>query len=98
MPGLEETLGLLLDMAVAVHSRCAASTAALLDMLDTGAPFRQPLIYASRCLPVGLNVLFGLRCSGLKPVQHPRPEGTVMATAQHLAMLLLTCSWSGRSP
>ena len=34
--GLEETLGLLLDMAVAVHSRCALSTAALLDMLDKG--------------------------------------------------------------
>lgn len=36
VPGLEETLGLLLDMAVAVHSRCATSTEALLAMLDTG--------------------------------------------------------------
>ena len=36
VPGLAETLGLLLDMAVAVHRRCAASTAAVLDIIDKG--------------------------------------------------------------
>ena len=38
MPGLEETLGLLVDLAVAIHRRCATSTEALLDMLNTGDP------------------------------------------------------------
>ena len=34
--GLVECLEALLEMALIVHNRCAVSTAALLDMLDTG--------------------------------------------------------------
>ena len=34
--GLSECLEALLELALAVHDRCAASTTALLDMLDTG--------------------------------------------------------------
>ena len=36
MAGLGECLEALLELGLAVHGRCAASTAALLDMLETG--------------------------------------------------------------
>ena len=39
VPGLAEALNFLLDMAIAVFSKCAESTSALLDALDAGQLF-----------------------------------------------------------
>ena len=51
VPGLAETLELLLDMAIAVFSRCAESTSALLDALDTGQLSVFWSGMPSRCFP-----------------------------------------------
>ena len=42
MAGLGECLEALLELALAVHDRCAMSTAALLIMLETGTRLSEP--------------------------------------------------------
>ena len=91
MPGLEETLGLLLDMAVAVHSRCAASTAALLDMLDRGGS--SAVSGPHKPVPVCLPTLMSCSLVSLKPVQLFWPVKAILVETAASGNALLKHTW-----